>query len=350
MSAEAKVFAVVGDIGGCKEVLPAVQELEKMGVSLEFFVDPGQKAKAGTEVLLKAGRDYQSRFPHPEDRPKAILIGTSATAVEAQIEWTKFGRENGIPVIWLEVLWGTGEREATRSVSPDVMCTLDEIAARIVSSVRPDIRVEITGKPTFGGLAKYIPTQSEITASIRKQLMDQVGLTDNNALFVTYWSGGEDPKRVEEHLKALHKLDRLITHRNVIFAPRLHPKLPADSKENLMKLAFHGNYYIADASKMNPDELTIASSVNIADWGSTGMYTRPLCGVPPVMCLFPDDKERRVRVGYPEGEPPLLLANAGYGVLSGDDLRTMLIHIMNNESRFKTTMVSENAKAFKSLL
>ena len=65
MSAEAKVFAVVGDIGGCKEVLPAVQELEKMGVSLEFFVDPGQKAKAGTEVLLKAGRDYQSRFPHP---------------------------------------------------------------------------------------------------------------------------------------------------------------------------------------------------------------------------------------------------------------------------------------------
>lgn len=327
--------------------MPAVQALEKIGVSTQFFVDPGQLAKAGTEVLLKNGRDYQSRFPHPEDRPKVILIGTSATAVEGQIAWTKFGREKSIPVIWVEDLWGTGEREATRSVSPDVMCTLDEIAAKIVRSVRPDIRVEITGKPTFGGLAKYIPAQSEIATSVRAQLMEQMGFSDPNALLVTYWSGGEDAKRVEAHLKALHGLDEL-TDRKVIFAPRLHPNLPADSKEHLMKLASHGNCYVAEASKMNFDELTIASSVNIADWGSTGMYTSALFGVPPVMCLFPDDKERRVKVGYPEGTPPLIFAGAGWGV-NEKQISSTLKWIMNDEVKAKK-IVSENAVSFKSLL
>lgn len=324
------VYGVFGDIGGANEGIPALEEVVKRGVPIRYFVSPEDRAKAG-DVLKKRNLPYEQRLPEPHDNPKVIVIGTSATAAQGQIEWTQFGKEKGIPVIWVEDLWGTGERKRTRGVSPDVMCTLDsEIATQIVRSVRPDIRVEAVGKHTFEMLAKYRENPKEMVQKVRKELM---GRLEERAIMVTYWSGGESAERVEEHLKSLKWLDRL-TNQAVVFAPRFHPKLPAEAKEHLRKLAFGSNKMVADSTDFNPEETTIASDINIGDWGTTNMYVSAIFGIPAVMCLFPDSppqssKQERIDIGYPQGIPPLVAANAGWSAESGAGLNDALFLIMN---------------------
>ena len=87
------VYAVVGDIGGAREVLPAMQMLEKKyGTEIKWFVDASLKAKAGTDVLDKAGIVYETRWPVPDDNPDVVVYGTSETAIDAQMMWSAFGR------------------------------------------------------------------------------------------------------------------------------------------------------------------------------------------------------------------------------------------------------------------
>ncbi len=338
------VVGVFGDIGSCREGLPALRLLQERGIIVKYFVSAEPQAKAGTEVLAKAGIQFETRDPQLEDKPKAIIIGTSSTAVQAQIKWTSFGKEKGIPVIWVEDLWGCGEWMQTRSVSPNVICTLDEIAKKIVLIARPDIRVEVVGKPTFGNFVKYIPVINEFTSLMRKLICERAGVDEEGAIVVTYSSGG-NPERVKAQLEALRDLDALID-RKVIFVPRLHPTFL--NRDEFKKLAHSGNKLVVNAYDLNLDELFINSSLIIGEWGTTGMYTGALFGVPGIMCLFPDDTVSRSAL-YPDGIPPLLIAGAGWSAENPCQLRERIQWIFSHKEEAEA-QVREKVRVFAPLL
>jgi hypothetical protein len=344
------VYAIYGDIGGAKEVLPAVQLLAKEGVLVKHFV-LGERARAGTDVLEPAGVSYEKRGPETGDKPAVIVCGTSETAPEGLIEWTKFGRDRSIPVIWVEDLWGAGEHKRTQVVSPNVMCVIDEIAAHIAQGVRPDIQTEVVGKPSFAALAKKLENVEQIRETTRAQLAARLGIRNFEGKIVTYGSGGEVPARAYLHLKALCEDGGLGSYYDgeVIFVPRFHPKLAEDDKRRLRVEALKVGAYVVMAHDLDMDFVTVASDVNIGDWGSTSMYTSAIFGIPPVMCMFPDDIERRLGAGYPDGEPPLLIAKAGSGAIHAASFRGILNEILSKSDHY-WQVTFEYAAPFRKLL
>jgi hypothetical protein len=79
------------------------------------------------------------------------------------------------------------------------------------------------------------------------------------------------------------------------------------------------------------------------------MYTSAIFGIPPVMCMFPDDIERRLAVGYPNGEPPLLMARAGTRAINGSVLPSGLETILSEPERWRQRTL-ENGAVFRKLL
>ena len=249
MATTAEIYAVYGDIGGAHETLPAMQLLEKDGVAVKHFV-LGERAQAGINVLEKARVPYESRGPEADDKPAVIVVGTSETAVEGQIEWTKFGEEKNIPVVWVEDLWGCGEHKSTQGVCPTVMCVVDDIATRVARSVRPTLATEVVGKYSFGALAKKLANAEEIRTKTREQLAARLGIRDFSGKIVTYGSGGEVPARAYAHLQALGEHGGLASccDDEVIFVPRFHPKLPeADKRQLRIEALKVGTYVVMGA-------------------------------------------------------------------------------------------------------
>ena len=341
------VYAIYGDIGGAKETLPAMQAVSKKGVVVRHFVS-GDRARAGIDVLDKALVPYETRGPQTDDKPALIVVGTNATAVQGQIGWTKFGRDRGIPVLWIEDLWGAGETEKTQVVSPDTMCVIDTIAGRIAQNVRPHMQVNVVGKPSFAALAKKLENLEESRATTRAQLAARLGITNFNGHIVTYGSGGEVPTRVYIHLQALRDLG-LSTNKEVIFVPRFHPKLSDDDKQHVRILSFTVGTYVVMAHDLDMDFITVSSDVNIGEWGSTTMYTSVLFGVPAIMCMFPDDRGRRLALGYPNGVPPLLMAEAGRGPTDITLLHDALNEILCAPEQYRE-MTRKNGAVFRTLL
>ena len=103
------------------------------------------------------------------------------------------------------------------------------------------------------------------------------------------------------------------------------------------------------AHDIDMDLVTLASDVNLGEWGSTSMYTSAIFGIPAVMCMFPDDIERRLAVGYPDGEPPLLMAKAGEGPTNELYLYDTLVDILTKPEEYRQKTL-ENGAVFRKLL
>lgn len=307
-----KIYIVVGDTGSAKELVPAARELTKRGAKVSWFAD--RSGKAASEVLAKEQIEFSHRGPEPGDRPDRILVGTSASAVDLQIAWTKFGKKKCVTVLWLEDLWGTGEREVARETDPDVMLVVDRAAADIAHAVRPNMSFAVVGKPTFEKLGSYIPHAGDIRKSIRTMLG-----VDNTDVLVSYWSEGERPERVEEHLAQLRHLMGMAVG-DFVLATRIHPKIPDERRKRLWEYAISGAVRAVDARKEIQEELIIASDVVVSDWGGTAGYIAVLLGIPTIVTLFPDDKEWREGAGYPQGVPPLVATHAADGARDPEEL------------------------------
>ena len=318
------VYIVVGDIGSAKELVPAAGELVKRGADVSWFADP--QGKAASAVLAKGKIDFFSRGPQEDDHPDVILIGTSASAIDFQIAWTRFGKDKGVLVIWLEDLWGTGEREGTRIVDPDVMLVNNQAALEIALSVRPTMRVIPVGKPTFEALPEFARRAAEISAAIRSRH----GITDADFL-VTYWSGGEKADRAEEHVRALSIQGEFCGRRHH-FAPRLHPKLPDTVRGKLWFLAQAGSAKAVDASAEVPEELILISDAVVAEWSVTEGYKAALLGIPTVITMFPPDAERLAAASYPDALPPLVRSLAAEAAYAPDALVRILDRMAGDPS------------------
>jgi hypothetical protein len=324
-----------------REVYEGMQILEKHGVSVKYFVDADTHAKAGTDLLAKLKNPvfYETRGPLPADRPKVIVVGTSATAVSGQVAWTEHGHKNGIPVVWVEDLWGTGERAEVLSVRPDEMLVIDEIAARIAVTVRPRLKTTVVGKPSFGELPS-----TEETVGIRAQVRSNLGLSPEDFL-LSVGFGGDPAVRTITQLPLLLKLFQAY---NVVVAWRFHPKHPDATM--LWEHATQSGIRSVDARSVDLTNLYIASDLVVADWGHTDAYKAVICGIPTVTMLFPDDTERRNRVGYPEGIPPIIATDLEWGARDVSEVGKLLQKSIAEGERIRSYTLAIRAKPFLDLV
>jgi|TARA_Y100000310_G_scaffold162742_1_gene162690 hypothetical protein len=335
-------YVIYGDIMTAKELLPVAKILEKRGYLVRNIVDQSELERA-TIILDKKGVLYTKDLPTSEDIPDVIICGANATAIDAQKEWTKFGKYKRIPTIWFEDTYGTSNR--ILDVSPDILCVVDNIASCIINKIRPKVEIKIVGKPSIEHFSDYLGK----THAIKSDVFERLHI-DVDSFVVTFWSGGIYTSRVESHIKALYDLDKL-TNKKVFYLPRIHPKL---EDQSIFKLALKNNLNIIDTSNWdNTDELIIASNINIAEWSSNVMYISAIFDIPSVMCLFPIDNpdgvKERISMCFKDGIPPLIMENAGWGAENPEHLKEILIELMNKEDK-AIEKVFKNSGIFKNLI
>lgn len=339
-----RIIAVVGDMGGAEELIPVVGELEKSGHHrAQWVVCPSPQAKAG-DKLGKANIPFERRLPQSQDADAdLILIGTSATAAEAQIAFTEFVCYDDTPVVWFEDLYGTGSTDKVRGVSPDLMLTIDSIAAGIAKRVRPELQVIPVGKPSFTALAPKI--QEKLV--IRQKLIESCGLAPD-PFVVTCVLGS---KGLTEHIDALKGLPSEINGRLTTLVLRLHPKLPeADRKAALDSALEASHLRITIAPNIPTDEAVIAADVSLNGPGSTEQYKSVLAGVPACVLMFPDTDRLRKELsekGYLNGKTPLVYAGAGIEITNSGELLNVLKDCVHPACQ---TIMSRDAQPFGQLL
>lgn len=355
-----EIFAVGGDIGGARELLLVTQEIWRRGLEVRWFLDPSGRAmpdlfenqKSLTELGIQGSVQYETRCPEDSDRPCRILVGTSATAVERQLEWTRFGREQSIPVDWVEDWYATGSRKNTQTVSPDRMFVSDSIAKTIAEAVRPDLEVLVHGSPFAGSiLARLIRESLEFRPVIRHEL----GLTDADFL-VTWIFGGDPPHRAwrqlvdfSSSLEELQDMAEEFTGLNVIVNFRFHPKHPDGRK--LQDHARSVPVRQTDSADCGIDlqRLVLSSNMVFADWGNTDTRTTLLGGIPIATLLFPNDLQHRVDAGFPSGVPPVLMSHEGWGVKSVREMLERIRFVREDEARARR-ITEERALPFQKLI
>lgn len=317
----ARIMIVGGDRGGMKEVVSAGQALANEGHQIDWRVDPHKYARAGL-VLGERNISYNQAFPIIKDpRPDIVLVGTSAVATNMQVVATHFAHECGIPCVWVEDFPGCANEQIVRGVSPDMLCVIDDCSREIAENVRPGLRVAVVGKPSY---SEEVGPLLKRETDVRREIRGALGLDDR---FVVMYAGGQAEETVA-HLEVLTDLE--LTSRTVL-VPRLHPTLPDWAREKSGKMLERSNLLIADSSTIKSlERVAIASDVVVCTWGGTVQFCSTLAGVPTVLTLFPDDRSRRSELGYVDGEPPLLRANAGLGAESPKDLRTILCRIASD--------------------
>ncbi len=302
-----RILAVVGDVGGATELLPALDILAREH-KVTTVLDPAGKAGA---VLEKAGVAWVAHDPAGGELPfcDVVAVGTSATANGAQVAISRLARAAGIPVVWVEDLYGCGSRipEGTRvACAPDVFCAIDEAAARIARGTWPHARIAVTGKPSWSHLPAMLARREGIRMAVRQRL----GLVHDEVL-LTHWQGGMDAEVERQAFDVIRGL-RIIPGLRVAFRP--HGKLKPDAAREAMiaEAARWEGYVCAGAVHVSPaEELTLASDLVVAGWGGTQGYSAVLAGVPTVVAAFGEAAAAEMRaIGYPDGLPPHVAVGA----------------------------------------
>lgn len=335
----ARIMVVGGDRGGVKEVVSVGQALANEGHTVDWRVDPHKYARAGL-VLDARGIVFSRAFPTLKDpRPDIILVGTSGAATNMQVVATYFAHDYGIPCVWVEDFPGAAHEQALRAVSPDALCVTDGGSREIAESVRSGLRVEVVGKPSyFEEVGPLLKRQQEV----RREVRDILAWNDD--LLVVMYCGGQ----AEETIAHLEVLTQIEIPCQAVLVPRLHPTLPDWAQEKSEKMLEMSKFSIADTSSIKSlEQLTFASDAVVCTWGSTIQFCSALAGVPTALTLFPDDRLRRLELGYVDGQPPLLRAQAGLGAENPEVLRKILLEIVSDPHKAAASF-REGAKQFAS--
>jgi len=311
-----EVAVVVGDIGATKELVPAGRRLQEEGCNVEWYVDEGGK---GIQILDREGIPSCTGLPRMEDAPAAdcIVIGTSATAVEAQLHWTEYGKVWKVPVIWYEDLVCTGELPQTSMANPNVMLVTCRVAELIARRKRPGIDTVVVGKPTFEGLSAIdLVKAMGIKAETRKPLA-----ISGIDVVVVYWGGG-DSDRVKRHLGALREMGEIETSagnkQRLVLIPRLHPKMP--DYDEVWKFALDGSVFIVDGRDVEETRLNCAADVVIGEGGSTQCYVSALLGKRVCIPMWPAGGRDWQECGCTHNAPPLISEKCAYPLVNSSEL------------------------------
>lgn len=316
-----------GDIGSAKDLVLSRDALLAEGLELHWFADP--RGMAREKVLMPFGIVPEVFEGNTANGLDALLVGVSATAVDLQIRATKDAKMVGCPVLWYVDLHGTGSREVTRSVSPNVMLDIDRFAADISKRVRPDIESVVVGKPSFAGMQESLVRETARRDEVRASL--GVGLDD---VLIVLWSGGEDPAKVWMQLDVLvHLANRKLPTGRIMVAPRLHPKLPAQELTEMRELLSRHPNMCMNAQSVDSRALNIAADVVVTTWGSTEAIPASLFGVPVVINLSAAERVQCEKIGYLNGEPPLVAAGVAHAVGTEMELIGTLLDIARDPEK-----------------
>lgn len=308
------IVAVFGDIGGCTETLPALEILNRREFAIEAILSQGGKAESVLNVAgAAAGVPVLSGDRLNGHIPDAIVVGTSATAIDAQLAWTDWGRRHGIPVIWVEDLYGCAEREAVRGCGgPNVLCVIDEAAAAIARNGWPLAKIAVCGKPSFERVGALLAQQDTIRAQVRSKLD-----VNPRERLLTWFSGGERPD--EEIMTLIEGIEPLQKYAGLRIAVRVHPKIPEQMLEVVRcRITAWSNRFRIDplaVRAVDADELTIASDIVVGSWGGTQCYVAVLARAACISTHF-GPAEERLAVGYPDGLSPVVAARAAMAAMT----------------------------------
>lgn len=361
---EKEIVIVVGDIGGAREMVFIDQALKKIsGVRTRWILD--RQGKAGSELLdrpdilqkldaaIRHCIPYDTVSPAGSWKPDLIAVGTSATAIGAQIEWTQFGVQEDIPVFWMEDWHATGSRKAVRHVHPDVMGVIDSVAAGIASLNHPRTAVHEIGRPSGESLASLIAKRKVIRKRVRS------GLDIGEEQFLITWAcgGAEMPASTWNQVRSFEKtltlnhLDFLASDERFLFTFRFNPK----NTEADQLYEYVGNLPVCTVDSRSHDfqDVVLASDAYAADWSSSDSFTALLAGIPVITVLFPDDRERRSDAGFINEVPPVLagypLAFLSWGVWDAPALCQKIIKIFYGIKDARA-MTRKRARIFRKLL
>jgi len=87
----------------------------------------------------------------------------------------------------------------------------------------------------------------------------------------------------------------------------------------------------------------------VCTWGSTDQFTAALAGIPVILFLFPDDKQKRLATGYIDGVPPLIRAHAGWEAETSEQLAERVGKIIFDPASAKK-FVETGAAVFQPLI
>ncbi len=320
------VYAVVGDFGDTREVVPIARVLERRGHTVKYLAD-ARAIKKATDLLKNAGVAYETRSPLPTDALDLLLIGTAATAVEAQIEWTRWGRERGIFTLWMEDLHATGSRKKTQCVAPDAMMVIDKLAEGVAKVVRPGLPIFIVGKPTFSD-PREMP-RLEDGPAIRAKIRAELGLTDTDFMVVVAF-GGEPPQLAEEQLQICLDNLGIIFPPNCMVAWRFHPKHSnaAGMREKAMATSSAAGVRTVDTAEKDLKQLMVAADFAVATWGTTDRLAALIHGTPLATMLFPDQSEMLKESGFPDAVPVCVATDLQAGVRDAEELGQLAHNVL----------------------
>ena len=320
-----RIIVVGGDIATAAEGAPIVKAMRKKRHDVQLVMDTageGCKKLASSNFsftdhdvkLLTANVDF-------------VLVLTSATANKAQIDWTRYCKENNVLVAWFEDFPGTANVEAVQKLRPDHMFVIHEAAEKLSKQVRPNVPAHVVGKPSFESRIDTI-NKARTEQEFKRATREKLGIKDDDFL-VTYWSGGESKERAEAHVHALK--DWRMPNSKAIFAPRIHPnlnRLEDGLQEKLIQQACSGVARTIDLSDKNVDDINVASDVFVCDAGGTEGMVGPLMGTPTIITRFPDDYARLTTRGLPGGVPSLIACGAA---ISAESERQLVNHLVTLE-------------------
>lgn len=323
MPEQSDVYVIGGDAGSLLDVIPAVAILKESGFTATWFADSGLQAQAG-RILDRYGIPYEVRGPDVADNPRIILVACSTKAIDAQMVWTRWARQRRamggsvISVIWHDDLFVNSVRGNVMTGLPDVVLCISDHAARMVKSRRPNVETIVVGKWGSDGIAG-----EERVREKRAAIRAQYGLEESDFL-VTLGFAGEPAERAVAQVEAILR-DRVALPRDAVYAFRFHPAHP--QREELWERIAASDLPIIDARKENLFDLYLGSRAVITDYVGTDAYRLTKAGVPNGTMLFPDDTEYRKELGYPDGVPPILLADENFGMHSVGEIAEFLARV-----------------------
>lgn len=322
------VVIVVGDMGGANECIPVGLLLASSGHFVEWIVCPSKFARAQVK-LDEAKIAYERRLPEEGDAvADMILIGVSATAVDAQKAFTAFGKARNISVIWLEDLFGTGSIKAVSECSPDLMLVISEVAATLARTVRPGLEVKVVGKPSFGKLIPKFYTGS----SLRRKLISTCHLPSDVLIVACVLSG----EHVLEQVRVLMRTPSPVGYPQVALILRLHPKLSGEIKDEAMQImATAQNLLIKTAPELTTDEVVIASDLVISGHSATEQYVGLLASVPALITMFPGEEACREELrnrGCIDRKSPLVSMGGAIELCSELDYQNIIPLALTNQA------------------
>jgi hypothetical protein len=273
-------MVVIGDIGGTKAVLAVIAKLKEFGHEVQIVADP---KGLGKSTLDDQHLPYEE-FGHAGlTKPDLLLVGTSATALNAQVEITGWCKNQKVPIVWLEDFWGTAIVALCqhKMARPNYLFTLDAAGSRHMG-----IEYIVTGNPALDRLATWN------VAEARKRVRQAMGIPDDTHI-VSYFGPGYEAKYPARVFESLALLVPDLVQTGATFLPVLHPKdetltpgfdemfktWTSKPNEAPFPVRLDGREHIQDIT-----ELVCVSDV-VTSPNSTELLSACLLGVPAISVL-----------------------------------------------------------------